>query len=99
MAQVKFEVTYRSGEKKRALCTPNAMWDAEEKFGGINASNQVRASLFLAWASLRDSGQEPAPFDQWRKDVVDVDELGDDEVTAEDVDPTQPELSSTGSAD
>lgn len=100
MGQQKFEVTYKDQRKVQVLCTANALWDAEERFGGVNATNMVRASVFLAWASLRDAGLEPADFDTWRRTLmVWVDELGDEAVTAEDVDPTQPGVTSTSSPD
>lgn len=100
MGQQKFEVTYKDQRKVLVLCTANALWDAEEKFGGVNNTNMVRASVFLAWASLRDSGQESADFETWRKTLmVWVEELGDEAVTAEDVDPTRPEVTSTSSPD
>lgn len=97
MAQVKFEVTYNDGTTKRALSTPKAMWDTEEKFGGITDGNRMRASFFLAWASLRDSGQEGATFEAWIGNVRNVEDLEDQAITSEDVDPTNPAPGSTGS--
>lgn len=100
MAQQKFEVLYKDGRKVKVLCTANALWDAEERFGGVDNTNMVRASVFLAWASLRDALMEPADFETWRKTLmVWVEELGDEAVTSEDVDPTQPAPSDTSSPD
>lgn len=100
MAQSKFEVTYKDGRTVRVLVTANALWDAEERFSGVTSANAARASIFLAWASLRDAGKEAAPFDAWRTELMTwVEELDDEAVTAEDVDPTRPaptDISSPG---
>lgn len=98
MAQAKFEVSYKDGRKVRVLCTANALWDAEERFSGVTNANAARASIFLAWASLRDAGKEGATFDTWRTELMTwVEELDDEAVTSEDVDPTQPEVTATSS--
>lgn len=100
MAQQKFEVLYNDGRKVQVLCTANALWDAEEKFSGVTTANQVRASIFLAWASLRDAGKEALDFETWRKTAMAwVEEMGDEAVTAEDVDPTPPAPTSTSLPD
>jgi hypothetical protein len=98
MAQQKFDVLYKDGKKLRVLCTPNALWDAEELFNGVNDTRAMRAQLFIAWASLRDAGMEPADFESWRKEKVAwVEQLDDEAVTAEDVDPTVPAPTDTSS--
>lgn len=100
MGQQKFEVLYKDGRTVKVLCTANALYEAEERTNGVTDLNKIRASMFLAWASLRDAGLEPDDFDAWRKTKVAwVEELGDEAVTAEDVDPTVPAPSSTSSPD
>lgn len=100
MAQKKFEVLYKDGKTVRVLCTASALWDAEERFDGVTDTRAMRVQLFIAWASLRDAGMESADFDVWRKDKVAwVEQLDDEAVTAEDVDPTVPAPSTTSSPD
>lgn len=100
MAQRKFEVLYKDGRKVEILATANALYEAEERFNGVTDLNALRATMYMAWASLRDSGKEATDFDTWRRDLmVWVDDLGDAAVTSADVDPTQAATSSTGSAD
>lgn len=99
MAQRKFEVLYRDGHKVQVLCTANALYDAEERFGGLQDATGLRAMVFTAWASLRDAGKEAADFETWRRELMTwVEDLGDEAVTDKDVDPTPPATSSTGSA-
>lgn len=99
MAQRKFEVLYRDGRTVQVLCTANALYDAEERFGGVTDLNGLRATMFTAWASLRDAGKEAADFDTWRRELMSwVEDLGEEAVTDKDVDPTQADTSSTGSA-
>lgn len=100
MAQKKFEVLYQDGRKVTVLSTANALYDAEERFDGVNDLRALRAQLYIAWASLRDSGKESADFDTWRRELVSwVEQLDDEAVTAEDVDPTPAATSSIGSPD
>lgn len=88
---VKMRVTYLDGRKVEVLASPRAQFMTEERFAGINDGNRIRASYFLAWASLHKSGQEAAEFEQFLDNIEDIEDVADG-ITADDVDPTPAEV-------
>jgi hypothetical protein len=64
MAQ-KLKVTYLDGRAETVLVSPRAQVMTEEKFAGIADANAIRASFYMAWASLHKAGKEPADYETW----------------------------------
>lgn len=84
MAAVKMKVTYADGRAEVVLASPKAQVMTERHFTGINETQQVESSFFLAWASLHYAGREPAEFEVWLDKIQEVEVIGQDVV-----DPTQ----------
>ncbi len=69
---VKLKVTYVDGREVVAVASPRAQVMTEEKFQGITDAFSVRASYYLAWASLHKAGMEPADYEAWLDLIADV---------------------------
>lgn len=80
----KLKVTYLDGKVVEVLAPGRAQVLTEQHFKGVSDANAVQSGYFLAWASLRQAGKEPAEFEPWLDQVLDVEKLED-----EDVDPTR----------
>lgn len=96
---VKMRVTYSNGQTTEVLASPRAQFMTEEKFAGINDGNRIRASYYLAWCSLHKAGQEARDFDAFLDAIEDIEDVPDEQITADDVDPTREEQPVTTSAD
>lgn len=74
MALLKYKVIYADREVE-VIATPRAQVMAEERYGGINESNGLRSTYFIAWHSLFKAGKESDDFDTWLDKIVDVESV------------------------
>lgn len=99
MALIKVKVTYLDGRVETAVVPPRVLLDAETHFGGISNENRLKASHYLAWATLRKLGKEAAEYDDWLDLIAEADDISPDakdEARSEPT-PTVPDI--TGSSD
>jgi hypothetical protein len=80
----KLKVTYLDGKVVEILAPGRAQVMTEQHFNGVSDANAVQSGYYLAWISLHRAGQEPAEFEPWLDQVLEVEKLED-----EDVDPTK----------
>jgi hypothetical protein len=76
----RLKVTYLDGKIIEILAPGRAQVMTEQHFKGITDANALQAGYFLAWASLHQAGKEPAEFEPWIDQVLDVEKLEDGEV-------------------
>jgi len=89
MAVARMRVEYENGDVKVVRITPRAMARTEEQFGGIKEATQLQSTLFMAWSSLNQAGQEPNDYETWLDRIVDCSDA-DEEDPVRGLDPTPP---------
>jgi hypothetical protein len=73
------KVTYADGREVVVLASARAKLLTEEHFDGIGDKNKLRATFYLAWASLHRAGKEAAGFDAWVDLIEDVEDVDEEE--------------------
>lgn len=90
----KITLTYLDGTVKDVVPPPRARIETERHFNGLGRHNAQEATFYMAWVSLKKTGEAAAEFDQW------IDLLADaEEVETSDVRPTQPAQPAATSSD
>lgn len=90
MAQQKMRVEYADGREHIVRITPKALALTESQFNGIGDHTKLRASMYLAWASLHHAGMESADYESWLDSVVEVEDYEDEKKTTEGPTPPAP---------
>jgi hypothetical protein len=98
MPAIRIKVIYIDGTEKTAKITPRAQTEAEERFSGMNDVSAVRASYWMAWRSLHQSGQEPLDYETWLDRIEDAETVSETEDAKELDPPTGGEPSPNGSS-
>jgi hypothetical protein len=70
-------VIYADGREEDVIATPRAQTMAEERYSGVTEATKLRATYFIAWASLWKAGRESADFETWLDKVADIEEPED----------------------
>lgn len=96
---IRLKVTYTDGRVEEVIASPRAQVMTEERFGGINATNRLRSSYYMAWAALHKAGKEGADFEAFLDTIEGADEVDDEVILQADADPTQEEVPTTTSPD
>jgi hypothetical protein len=84
LVATKLKITYNDGREVQVIASPRAQVETERHFGGFNEAREIEASFYLAWASLRWAGKEPAEFDAWLDLIGDVEQVEPTELTEAD---------------
>jgi hypothetical protein len=90
----KITLTYLDGTVKDVVPPPRSRIETERHFNGLGRHNAQESTFYMAWNSLKRSGDVKEEFDQW------IDLLADaEEVEIEAVRPTQPAQPADTSSD
>jgi hypothetical protein len=93
----KITLTYLDGTVKDIVPPPRARIETERHFNGLGRHNAQEATFYMAWTSLKKSGEATEEFDQWIDLLADAEEV---EVPAADAPrPTQPAQPADSSSD
>ena len=95
------KITYTDGRVIELLASARAQVETERHFKSTdNAQAQrIESSFYLAWASLRQAGKEPADFEDFLDVLADAEVVEPNEADEKATDPTPATPELTGSSD